>query len=753
MAKGKGKENFSIIQQWSLFSFAGSIWASALLFYLRSNPMFPTPEEISPLVIGSSNYKFFISPESASLIAATVLFMSIVQRILDPLRGDADNSVQFSLISVQIICCICHVFIGIGMGVPFDNAFGRLTYLARYLQWNIAFPLMLAVVESVDYDERRSNFDILMQLLSVALGSLASTIIPSSLKHFGVFMIIPSYGLLYYPCHAVYRRYKKMQSLQNKQKRTQTHSLVFISDVEKSKRSLLLYIITTFECFVYVTIHCSGILGIISNTTENIAFTMTDVISKSLFSAAISHNFSFIQTQVRKLQSAHDSSRKFLRYVFHEIRVPLNSLVLGIDVLKKDLSEYEELSFEDILEVMEDSATTMSTVLNEVLSFQKIEEGKFEMELRIFNLQKAIKRSATAFKAALDIKGMNIEVQLGEGLPRHVIGDASRIRQVFQNLVSNSIKFSPENTTITVRVQRCGDQKLQSSSDLCWIQVLVIDQGVGISDEDKQKLFQPYIQIRPGDLQDGRGTGLGLSICREIVEAHGGEIGVTSTAGKGAEFFFQIPFKVPKQDTAPSPKAQSPTSKSISSLDNPLDKIPKSRSLERIPRRTPLDQTLTPTVKPIEIPEQTSEAKMQETPKSPPSPTPLSPIHRRCTSEDSSIDSFSWGFEYHGKVLVVDDVRANRRLLEALEKIRAAKGQYDIIFLDNVMPRMSGVECARKIREMKMSVTIVGITGNALEEDIKEFKEAGANHVLLKPIRIDSLKNVIEELSSAAKLA
>jgi CheY-like chemotaxis protein len=374
------------------------------------------------------------------------------------------------------------------------------------------------------------------------------------------------------------------------------------------------------------------------------------------------------------------------------------------------------------IEIIEETAFSMSFVLNEALSFQKIEEGRLILEKKPFNLRTILMKAIKTFKVALDNKRIQLSFKYDANISELLEGDAIHIRQVIQNLISNSINFSPEDSLLTIEAVRMHASDFKT----CSVKVSVKDQGVGLTDEDKAKLFKPYIQIRPGDLQDGRGSGLGLSICKEIVEAHGGFIGVNSQSGKGAEFFFQIPFERSYQ-----PEMKQPVS-NIEEL-TPTSIGEKSTGSRSFSFST--SESCSPTL-----------------------------AAQRLFRNDSLNSVMSETSFVRGSVLVVDDVRTNRRLLEvalqklgfkvdcacdgveALEKMVEHTNQYSLVFLDNVMPRMAGVECARKIRLQHPGSKIIGVTGNALAEDIEEFKSAGAAVVLVKPVRLDTLRNTISEI-------
>eukprot|EP01035_Chromulina_nebulosa_P069605 gene69605-biopygen44339 len=129
-------------------------------------------------------------------------------------------------------------------------------------------------------------------------------------------------------------------------------------------------------------------------------------------------------------------------------------------------------------------------------------------------------------------------------VPELVLGDQYRIEHVIGNLLSNAIKFSPEDSEVVVEVSvetiRFG---AGGAHTVCVILLSVLDAGPGIAPSDQARLFQNFVQIRPGQLQKGAGSGLGLTIAKQIVELHGGRIGVTSMEGRGSLFYFSIPFQ------------------------------------------------------------------------------------------------------------------------------------------------------------------------------------------------------------------
>lgn len=213
---------------------------------------------------------------------------------------------------------------------------------------------------------------------------------------------------------------------------------------------------------------------------------------------------------------------------------------MGIDLLEMSTNINE--SERESLLMMRSASEFMSDTLDNVLSLQKIEEGKFELELISFSFQQIILRVFATFRGAVLKKNISLSYIILPSVPLRVIGDVHRIEHVISNLLSNAIKFSPEGESVRVEIL-CGScARNIDGREIVNVTVSVEDKGAGISEEDQAKLFNSFVQIRPGTIQKGQGSGLGLSFCKQIVEFHGGTISVTSTEGYGSKFEFTIPF-------------------------------------------------------------------------------------------------------------------------------------------------------------------------------------------------------------------
>ena len=250
---------------------------------------------------------------------------------------------------------------------------------------------------------------------------------------------------------------------------------------------------------------------------------------------------------LEKERYANESRRTFFKYLFHEVRTPLNTLTIGIELL----STRDEMGVQDqeLLVMMKGASEYMAETLNNVLSMQKIEEGMMELVLAPFNIGGCITKIFSALSGSVITKNLLVEKDIAADVPPALVGDVYRVEHVISNLLSNAIKFSPDGGAIRLRVSATAmTPSATTDSDTLpaiSITVSITDEGPGISAENQGKLFNGFVQVRPDQLQQGKGSGLGLALCKQIVTLHSGTIGVTSAEGQGSTFHFCIPFGVP----------------------------------------------------------------------------------------------------------------------------------------------------------------------------------------------------------------
>lgn len=489
------------------------------------------------------------------------------------------------------------------------------------------------------------------------------------------------------------------------------------------------------------------VFGGVDRATTISIFQVLTFFSKATFSVIVTDtHIQLLSPAIRALieeRRANEARRAFLRYIFHEVRTPLNSLTMGIDILER--SDHLDDSELDSLVMMKDASTFMAETLNDVLSMQKIEEGKLELELQPFSLCQTISKVVSTFKGALRSKNLKIVLDTQSNFPATVIGDRFRIEHVLSNLLSNAIKFSAINATVRIAVSFKERKSTDKSRVFADVTVSCMDEGPGISQADQGKLFTNFMQIQPGANQSGQGTGLGLSLCKQIVTLHGGTIGYKCRQGCGSEFYINIPFEVAlDEDTVIDNEA-------LMIKTETADKLvtTKSSTLNASTRST--------IVPPLSVRESSYLAKAKQE------------VDDEFGNQNS-IDATR--AVRHPQVpqtrayraLVVDDTDSNRKMLTmllrkegvaaasvedgdvAVETVVSDPDRYRLILMDNFMSRMNGAEATREIRAAGYKYIIAGVTGDVLEEDVSRFLTAGADIVLPKPLKVASLVMLLSHM-------
>jgi len=234
----------------------------------------------------------------------------------------------------------------------------------------------------------------------------------------------------------------------------------------------------------------------------------------------------------RQLKEIDQMKSDFLASVTHELKSPLTSLIMYIDLFLQGAAGTLNEKAKKFLKIMERNSNRLSRFIDDLLDMAKIERGKMEIKKEPLEILPIVSETVELMKPQADEKDIEIAINIPDNLPL-VFVDGDRTRQIITNLVSNSIKFTPEEGKISIKIQ----------DDKEYLQVSISDTGIGIPPEQINRIFDKFEQVREvrERVKGPKGTGLGLAIVKSLVEAQGGKIWVESELDKGSTFYFTLP--------------------------------------------------------------------------------------------------------------------------------------------------------------------------------------------------------------------
>jgi signal transduction histidine kinase/CheY-like chemotaxis protein len=242
---------------------------------------------------------------------------------------------------------------------------------------------------------------------------------------------------------------------------------------------------------------------------------------------------------LEEARTASAAKSEFMAKMSHEIRTPMNGVMGAAEVLLGTSLDNRQRKFTTIIR---SSAESLMTIINDILDFSKIEAGRLQLARGEVDVSRIVTDVTELLRPMAAKRGLKLEAKISTDVPRDLIGDGNRIRQVVMNLTGNGIKFTDRGgVTVLVWVVRTE----RSASRL---RIEVRDTGCGIADSDLPKLFRSFSQVDQSYSRRHGGTGLGLAICKQLVELMGGCVGAESTLGQGSTFWFEI--ELEKQNAA-----------------------------------------------------------------------------------------------------------------------------------------------------------------------------------------------------------
>ncbi len=228
---------------------------------------------------------------------------------------------------------------------------------------------------------------------------------------------------------------------------------------------------------------------------------------------------------------AMEVKNEFVANITHELRTPVNGIRGHVENLKDTYLTTEQRR---TLHIIEHCCSNMSSIINNILDFSKLQSGKFELENRKFDLREMMENIVSANLATVNEKGLKLTLNVEESVPQVLIGDELRLTQILNNLLSNAVKFTSAGF---IRIEVAVTLRFSDEIELFF---MVVDSGIGISKEEQDRLFQSFSQVDTSITRRYGGTGLGLTITKELVELMNGKIYLQSEKGRGSNFSFSI---------------------------------------------------------------------------------------------------------------------------------------------------------------------------------------------------------------------
>ncbi|MFA6103748.1 MAG: response regulator [Victivallaceae bacterium] len=400
------------------------------------------------------------------------------------------------------------------------------------------------------------------------------------------------------------------------------------------------------------------------------------------------------ESAMLEAEQAKEARGLFLANITHDLRSPLSAIIGIADLLCDTPLQPEQKEYATIIK---NAGESLLAQINNILDFSKIDAGMLELEAIAFDLYEQVNIASSIFTKEISDKKLLFEINIDPLVPQYLVGDESKLRQIFINLLSNAVKYTSKGG-VAFNISRIDFTAGKSAR----LRFEVIDTGIGIPKDKQQTLFHAFVQGHQSAARIYGGTGLGLSIVKQLVSKMGGTVALASEPGLGSTFSFEIEFPVSSEDAVRNVKTQ------------------KENGLMQTQRIT-----LLPEKRINDLAKDTKKILIVEDSK----------VYQRLEREMLE----SWGFKF--------EQAENGQ--EACRIFRERGNEFNLILMDCQMPVMDGYQAAAEIRKIEQSqniarpVPIIALTAGSDLPDANMCSNAGMNDYIEKPLKKKQLEECL----------
>ncbi len=406
---------------------------------------------------------------------------------------------------------------------------------------------------------------------------------------------------------------------------------------------------------------------------------------QKLLAQQVTEQTAEIRAANAELARSAKAKDEFLASMSHELRTPLSAILGNTEMLSEQILGDVNPRQRDALRMIDNSGTHLLSLINDILDIAKVGAGNLKLDIRQTFVREVVHASLEMIRTIAERKQQQVYVDIDPAI-RTIDVDAKRFKQILVNLLNNAVKFTPEKGKIGIKVVANPEQ--EEARFMVW------DTGIGIAEENIEKLFKPFIQLDSALSRRYEGTGLGLSLVYHMVELHGGNIKVQSKLDEGSLFTVTVPWVPKESDTYQATEAEEST-------NSPLIAAIATKG--------------------------TAEFNSEQI--------------RLLIVDDNELNLITFSDFLNAKGYQVHNARDGAEAVHLATSLSP-----DLILMDIQMPGMDGLEATRRIRKIKtlQGVPIIALTALAMPSDRELCLNAGASDYVSKPVSLKSLEKIVQ---------